>query len=84
VEFSGVQYGEQLFNAVAAFVLKQRSSGQRYPIYITDIDLPRALFGGGEAGGRIQTIHFLNYKKQIEEQLKQAVDKVGASAGQGN
>ena len=83
VEFSGFQHGEQLFNAVAAFVLKQRSSGLRYPIYITDIDLPRALFGG-EAGGRIQTIHFLNYKKQIEEQLKRAIDKVGAAAGQGN
>lgn len=81
VEFPGLQYGEKLFDAVAAFMLKQRGSGARYPIYITDIDLPRAVFGV-EAGGRIQTIHFLNYKKQIEEQLKQAVDKVGAMTKQ--
>jgi adenylate cyclase class 1 len=77
VEFPGLQYGESLFDAVAAFMLKQREDGSRYPIYITDIDLPRAVFGV-EAGGRIQTIHFLNYKKQIEDQLNQAVDRVGA------
>ena len=77
VEFPGLQYGENLFEAVAAFMLKQRGSGARYPIYITDIDLPRAVFGV-EAGGRIQTIHFLNYKKQVEDQLKNAVEKVSA------
>jgi adenylate cyclase class 1 len=77
VEFPGLQYGENLFDAVAAFMLKQREDGSRYPIYITDIDLPRAVFGV-EAGGRIQTIHFLNYKKQIEGQLNQAIDRVGA------
>lgn len=72
VEFPGLEYGDQIFNEVAAFVLKQRRSGARYPIYITDLDLPRALLGG-EAGGRIQTVHFLNYKKQVEERLKQAI-----------
>jgi adenylate cyclase class 1 len=81
VEFPGLQYGENLFDAVAAFMLKQRSSGANYPIYITDIDLPRAVFGVG-AGGRIQTVHFLNYKRQIEEKLKQAVDKISAMAEQ--
>ena len=74
MEFPDLEYGEKLFHEVAAFVLKQRQGGARYPIYITDIDLPRAMFGG-EAGGRIQTIHFLNYKKQIEEQLRQAVEQ---------
>jgi adenylate cyclase, class 1 len=80
VEFPGLQYGEDLFDAVAAFMLKQRGSGARYPIYITDIDLPRAVFGV-EAGGRIQTVHFLNYKKRIEEQLRRAVDKVTTMGG---
>jgi adenylate cyclase class 1 len=75
VEFPGLEHGDRLFDAVAAYVLKQRQSGARYPIYITDIDLPRAMFGG-EAGGRIQTVHFLNYKKLIEEQLKQALEKI--------
>ena len=78
VEFPGLEHGDRLFDEVAAFVLKQRQSGSRYPIYITDIDLPRAMFGG-EAGGRIQTIHFLNYKKQVEEQLKQSIAQIDAS-----
>ena len=60
-------------------MLKQRNGGARYPIYITDIDLPRAVFGV-EAGGRIQTIHYLNYKKQIEDKLKNAIEKVSAMA----
>jgi adenylate cyclase class 1 len=77
VEFPGIQYGEELFDAAAAFMLKKREGQARYPIYITDIDLPRAMLGV-EAGGRIQTIHYLNFKKQIEDQLNRAVDKVGA------
>lgn len=81
VEFPGFQYGERIFGAVATFMLKQRNSGARYPIYITDIDLPRAVYGG-EASGYIQTIHFLNYKKQIEEQLDLAVAKLGTASRQ--
>ena len=83
VEFPGLQYGETVFDAVAAYMLKQRDSGARYPIYITDIDLPRAVFGV-EAGGRIQTIHFLNYKKQIEERLKQAVERLSVTSSRRN
>lgn len=79
VEFTSLMHGERLFGEVAAYVMQQRRSGQRYPIYITDIDGPRALFGG-EPGGRVQTIHFLQYKKQIEERLNaalEAMDKAG-------
>lgn len=75
VEFPGLQYGDNLFEVVAAYVLKQRAGGARYPIYITDIDLPRAMYGA-DAGTRMQTIHFLNYKKNIEDKLMHAVEKV--------
>jgi len=75
VEFPGLEYGERLYGEVAAFVLKQRRGGARYPIYITDIDLPRSMLGGAP-GARIQTIHFLNYKKQIEDQLRLALDRL--------
>lgn len=73
IEFAGLMHGERLFAEVAAYVVQQRRSGQRYPIYITDIDGPRAMFGG-EPGGRVQTIQFLNYKKQIEERLSAALE----------
>ncbi|MEJ2567067.1 MAG: hypothetical protein P8141_14125 [Gammaproteobacteria bacterium] len=82
-EFLGLQYGKAIFDTVADYMLKQRGSGARYPVYITDIDLPRTAFGI-EAGGRIQTIHFLSYKKRIEERLKQAVDKLSTTPGRNN
>lgn len=75
VEFAGLSYGDQLFREVAAFVLQGRRSGQRYPIYITDIDGPRTMFST-EPGGRVQTIHFLKYKKQIEERLNAALESL--------
>ena len=75
VEFPGLEHGERLYGEVAAFVLKQRRGGARYPIYITDIDLPRSMLGGAP-GARIQTIHFLNYKKQIEDQLRLALERL--------
>ena len=70
-EFSALEYGNDLFHAVARYVLSRRASGLHYPIYITDVDLPRAALG--EDGKHLQSIHFLNYKKWIEEQLNQAL-----------
>ncbi len=69
-EFSSFEYGQNVFKAVARHILSQRKSGANYPIYITDIDLPESVLGV-EAGGTIQTLHYLNYKKRIEAQLNQ-------------
>lgn len=71
-EFSTLEYGDRLFQEVARYVLQQRASGQTYPIYITDIDLARGLLGV-DAIQRLQTVHFLNYKKRIEARLNQAL-----------
>jgi len=67
-EFSTLEYGSELFNAVVRHVLQLRQSGQSYPIYITDISLDRAVVGE-ENMGKMQTVHFLNYKRRIEEQI---------------
>lgn len=74
-EFSSLEFGDRLFQEVAAYVLSQRSSGQTYPIYITDIDLARGLLGVDAAQG-LQTVHFLNYKKRIEARLNQALERM--------
>lgn len=71
-EFSTLEFGDRLFHEVARYVLSQRSSGQTYPIYITDIDLARSLLGADASQG-LQTVHFLNYKKRIEARLNQAL-----------
>ena len=69
-EFSTVDYGGEIFNAVANHVLELRDYNRAYPIYITDIDPSRGLFFGSDVE-HIQTIHFLEYKRRIEARLNE-------------
>lgn len=78
-EFSSLEFGDGLFREVARYVLERRRSGQRYPIYITDIDLSHRLAGVAGAD-QLQTVHYLEYKKVIEERLNLAL---AALAGDG-
>ncbi|MBL1142849.1 MAG: class I adenylate cyclase [Proteobacteria bacterium] len=71
-EFSYMEHGNNLFNVVAEYVINKRASGQKYPIYITDIDISKGLMGQVESS-TLQTIHYLNYKKRIEDKLNQAI-----------
>ncbi|HEB63374.1 MAG TPA: class I adenylate cyclase [Gammaproteobacteria bacterium] len=71
-EFSSLEFGQTLYDKVAAYVLEKRQSGLAYPIYITDLDVPRSLLGG--QAEYAQTIHFLNYKKQVESKLNEALE----------
>jgi adenylate cyclase class 1 len=71
-EFSTLEYGENLFREVASHVLERRKGGERYPIYITDIDVSPA-FLGLDGKHKPQTIHFLNHKKLIETKLNNAM-----------
>ncbi|MCW8917293.1 MAG: class I adenylate cyclase [Gammaproteobacteria bacterium] len=71
-EFSTLEHGTELFNTVVQHVLVLRNSGQRYPIYITDISLDR-LVVGEENVNKMQSSHFLNYKRRIEEQLNRSM-----------
>ena len=72
VEFSSLEHGKALFHAVARHVLNQRNSGQRYPIYITDVDLAPGLLGM-ERREELQTVVYLNYKRHIEDRLNNAL-----------
>ncbi|MBB2494037.1 class I adenylate cyclase [Aquipseudomonas ullengensis] len=67
-EFSELEYGHELFSAVARHILAQRREAERYPCYITDLDLSRIL-GDGHA----QTIHYLRYKTELETALNSAL-----------
>jgi adenylate cyclase class 1 len=71
-EFSSLEFGDHLFQEVARYILERRRSGLHYPIYITDIDLSHRLVGVAGAE-RLQTVHYLEYKKLIEERLNQAL-----------
>ncbi|CAD5106344.1 class I adenylate cyclase [Zestomonas carbonaria] len=67
-EFSELEYGAGLYRAVARHILAQRSGGERYPCYITDLDLSRVL-----GKGQLQSIHYLRYKARLETALNQAL-----------
>lgn len=71
-EFTSLEFGEQVFDEVARYVLERRKSGAHYPIYITDIDLPQTL-PENDSSDNVQTVHFLNYKRNIEEKLNMAL-----------
>lgn len=68
MEFSSVEFGNQLFKEISNYIIGFRNSGEKYPIYISDIDIPGALLGS-EDETQLQTIHYLNYKKKIEAKL---------------
>jgi adenylate cyclase, class 1 len=69
-EFSELEFSGDLYAAVAEHILAQRHEGNRYPCYITDLDLS-AVLGEGQA----QTVHYLRYKSRLEEALNQALQQ---------
>ena len=80
-EFTSLEHGQGLYREVARHILTRRRDGGAYSLYITDIDLPPALHGGN-VNAPLQTIHYLNYKKFIEEQLNQSLSQLSrATAG---
>ncbi len=71
-EFTSLQYGEELFMEVARYVVGQRHSRARYPIYITDIELSGMAYSSAGEPQR-QTVHYLNFKKLFEQRLNDAL-----------
>lgn len=83
-EFSSLEFGDTLYREVAAHILELRKLGPRYPIYITDIDLAPQIVGLTSAD-QLQMVHYLEYKKQIEDRLNLALAAMleNREAGQG-
>lgn len=71
-EFTELELGEKLYDTVARYILSRRRDRERYPCYITDIDLSRCI---NESGG-IQTVHYLRYKQRLERALNEALQTV--------
>ncbi|WPC05359.1 class I adenylate cyclase [Pseudomonas benzenivorans] len=69
-EFSELEYRGGLYSAVARHILAQRRTGERYPCYITDLDLS-AVLGDDQA----RTIHYLRYKAELEAALNSALER---------
>ncbi|SNS62057.1 class I adenylate cyclase [Pseudomonas segetis] len=67
-EFSQLQYAGDLYAAVAQHILAHRRGGERYPCYITDVDLSAIV-----TEEKIQTLHYLRYKTTLEAALNMAL-----------
>jgi adenylate cyclase class 1 len=71
-EFSELEHGDALFDVVARFILERRRTHERYPCYLTDIDLSRSV----SDGGGVQTVHYLRYKQRLEKSLNEALARI--------
>lgn len=69
-EFSQLEYGEALFAAVAGYIASLRRKRERYPIYITDLDLSLLDLSGST---NLQTVQFLQHKEKLESAINQAL-----------
>lgn len=70
-EFTELELGPDLYNAVARFILGRRQSQQRYPCHISDLDLSRCVdLAQGEV---IQTCHYIKHKLKLEKALNKAI-----------
>lgn len=67
VSFSSLEWGQELYRAVARHILRQRSGRERYPCYITDLDL------AGEPCGEGRIPHHLRHKQWLEARLNRAL-----------
>ena len=72
-EFSAVDWGPELYSAVARFILARRQSGKRYPCHISDLDMSSI---GSLDGYIAQTADYLRFKKDIEDHINDALQKV--------
>lgn len=75
-EFSSMEDGRELFTRAADYVYQRRLSGERYPIYVSDIDVPPSALGIGSQA-QLQTVYFLKYKDKIEAMLNSGGDAAG-------
>jgi len=71
-EFNSFEYGRDIYKQVAQEVIKTRADKQRYPIYITDIDLSPEL-REAESSHALQATQLLKFKQEIERRLNQAI-----------
>lgn len=71
-EFSALAYGDDLFKAVASYIIRRRQRGELYPCYITDLDLSLCQATIAQQTG-VQLGHYLQLKAELESKLNAAL-----------
>lgn len=67
-EFHPSQFGAKLYKRVASYILARREKAERYPCYITDLDLSQCEQQISQ-GQDLQISHYLRIKSQLERTL---------------
>ncbi len=67
-EFSALQYGAAVYNAVARHIRDLRTGAEEYPCYITDLDLSQCREILAPVG-ELQLIHYLTVKTELENRF---------------
>ena len=73
-EFTEQELGQDLYRTVAQSIFEHRESKERYPCYITDLDLSRCVID--VPGQTIQTVHYLRYKQKLEQAFNRALQRL--------
>lgn len=71
-EFYSAELGSNFYARIASFILGLRSSGLRYPCYITDVALSESVIENLPFG-RDQTSDYLLFKLRIENRINEAL-----------
>ena len=71
-EFSALAHGDDLFKAVAIYIVRRRQYHERYPCYITDLDLSLCHDTIAQQTG-LQLGHYLQLKAELESKLNAAL-----------
>lgn len=73
-EFHSLDYGTKLYRRVASYILAKRRQAERYPCYITDLDLSRS--HSDEQGQSRQMVDYLRVKSKLEIHLNRALQSI--------
>jgi len=67
-EFSELEHGDHTYEAVAQYILSQRTENSRYPCYLTDLDLSR-IEENQYDDTPLQIAQLFRYKQHIEQKI---------------
>ncbi len=70
-EFHSLDYGDKIYRRVASYILARRRQAERYPCYITDLDLSRLDTSGSNSAK--QVCDYLTIKNKLERELNHAL-----------
>jgi adenylate cyclase, class 1 len=68
--FAQAELGEAFHAQLAAHIRSLRQSTERYPVYITDLDLSAL---APDTDAPLQTVHYLREKQRLEAAINRAL-----------